>query len=204
MRRFLRRRSDSTRSYTWRSARPMPGPLPPVDAGGASAGCLGARPSATTDFASPISTPARHLVAARLDGSGQAVWFTRRSPSPRGRFGWRVHPLVLFIIAKMNLESMQALPESHFCTFEPQRHHRNAFSGLSHFPQLLVVLGLPYSLGVLCTQNHFTMRSPFLARRGLRALLPGRDFPARTEVCYPDSAVRLAPFVRPKSPGQLR
>lgn len=126
------------------------------------------------------------------------------APSPRGRFGWRVHPLVLFIIAKMNLESMQALPESHFCTFEPQRHHRNAFSGLSHFPQLLVVLGLPYSLGVLCTQNHFTMRSPFLARRGLRALLPGRDFPARTEVCYPDSAVRLARFVRPKSPGQLR
>jgi hypothetical protein len=25
---------------------------------------------------------------------------------------------------------------------------------------LLVVLGLPYSLGVLCTENHFTPRSP--------------------------------------------
>jgi len=67
------------------------------------------------------------------------------------------------IIAKMNLESMQALPESHFCSFEPQRHDGNASSGFSHFPQLLVLLGLPCSLGVLCTQDHFTTRSPLPA-----------------------------------------
>jgi len=61
----------------------------------------------------------------------------------------------LFIVAKMNSESMQALPKSHLCSFEPQRHHRNALSGLSHFPQLLVLLGFPYSSGVLCTPDHF-------------------------------------------------
>jgi len=66
----------------------------------------------------------------------------------------------LFIIAKMNSEGMQALPKSHLCSFEPQRHHRNALSGLSHFPQLLVRLGFPYSSGVLCTPDHFTTRSP--------------------------------------------
>jgi hypothetical protein len=40
---------------------------------------------------------------------------------------------VLFTIAQINFESMQALAQSHFCSFEPQRHHRNAFSGFSHF-----------------------------------------------------------------------
>ena len=63
-----------------------------------------------------------------------------------------VHPgEVLFIIPKMNSERMQALPKSHFCSFESQRHHRDALSGLSHFPKLVVLLGFPYSSGVLCT-----------------------------------------------------
>jgi hypothetical protein len=90
--------------------------------------------------------------------------FTQRRPfTPRGgsapaSSGWV--PFYYLIIAKMNSESMQALPKSHLCSFEPQRHHRNALSGLSHFPQLLVLFGFPYSSGVLCTPDHFTTRSP--------------------------------------------
>jgi hypothetical protein len=80
---------------------------------------------------------------------------------PDGLFFIRI---VLFVVAKMNLESVQALPQSHFCSFEPQRHHRNAFSGFSHFPQLPVLLGIPNSLGVLCTQNHMRTRRPAKVR----------------------------------------
>jgi hypothetical protein len=110
----------------------------------------------------------RQLFAAPLaHGSGGAESSSLTGGSAAGSPG-----SFLFIIAKMNFECVQALAQSHFCSFEPQRHHRHAFSGFSHFTQLPVLLGLPNSLGVLCTQNH--TRSPLPARRGLSAVTTSR------------------------------
>ena len=116
--------------------------------------CQPLMPNATTDF----SRSDFYSYAPVLRGP---VWIAvpdRRFSSPGeavllpGVVRLPVHPDgFLFIIAKMNFESMQALPKSHFRSLEPQRHHRNALSGFSHFPQSLVLLGLPYSSGVLCT-----------------------------------------------------
>jgi hypothetical protein len=130
---------------SWPSARPkrpLARPLRLVDAGSASAKAK----------APVLGGQVWNAVPDRAFSSPrEALQFGRAASSS----AW-----VVFIVAKMDSESVQALPQSHFRSFEPQRHHGNALSGFGHFPQLPVLLGLPYSLGVLRTADHFTTRSP--------------------------------------------
>jgi hypothetical protein len=64
-------------------------------------GCLGARPSATTDFSRSDLTPCAPVPRGPVwNGSGQAFWFTRRSPFTRGWFGWRVHTGGCFLLSR--------------------------------------------------------------------------------------------------------
>jgi hypothetical protein len=62
----------------------------------------------------------------------------------------------------MNVEKMQALSNSLFCSSVPERHQRYALSGFNHFAQLLVLLGLAWASRVSGALDHSTSR---IARR---------------------------------------
>jgi len=52
-------------------------------------------------------------------------------------------------LAEWDLENTQSTTDGSDCSFEPQRYHRDGFSGTHHFPQLVVLLGLPWAFAVI-------------------------------------------------------
>ena len=96
------------------------------------------------------------------------------SALPRGSSSAGSRQRLFSIIAKMNFEKMQALSNCHFCSFEPERYQGEAFSGLNHFPELLVIFRTPWASGVFLTVHHFTTRSARLARSRATAATTSR------------------------------
>src|SRR5258705_7526969 len=96
------------------------------------------------------------------------------------RQGPPVHARRVFLwappyFAEGDLENTQSTANSGDCSFESQRYDRDGFSGFHHFPQLVVLLGLPWTFAV--SGHHFNRgrkRRPHWARHLANPTLCGR------------------------------
>jgi hypothetical protein len=60
----------------------------------------------------------------------------------------------------MDLENTESTAKGADCPFEPERHHCDALSSASHFPELPVVFVRPLASSVFRSLDHFTTRNP--------------------------------------------